>query len=111
MWLLDINVPAQVGPVLRELGVAYAFAANRGWGKLTNGALVRAAAEAGFLCILTKDVRFEDSARASLRLHKTVSIVHLALPQAPGRAYADSFRRAWAASPIKPVPGELVVWP
>jgi hypothetical protein len=67
MWLLDINIPAQVGPVLKSLNIPFKFAANQGWGRLTNGALVAAASAAGFDCVLTKDARFDESAKRALK--------------------------------------------
>lgn len=111
MWLLDINIPAQVGPVLRSLGVSFKFAVNQGWGRLTNGDLVEAAHAAGFSCILTKDARFDESAKKSLKKFPKFAIVRLALPQQPGRKYAESFQAAWQKSPIVPIPGQLVIWP
>ncbi len=111
MWLLDINVPAQVGPVLRSLNIPFKFAANQGWGRLTNGALVTAAQGAGFTCIITKDVRFDAVAERVLKKYPTLTIVRLALPQSPGKKYAEAFGAAWGKSPILPSPGKLLIWP
>ena len=111
MWLLDINIPAQVGTVLRSLNVPFKFAANQGWGRLTNGALVAAAHGTGFTCILTKDVRFDAAAEKALKQFPILSIVRLALPQSPGKKYAEAFRVAWEKSPIVPSPGKLLIWP
>lgn len=111
MWVLDINIPAQVGPVLKSLNIPFKFAANQGWGTLTNGELVEASHAAGFSCILTKDARFDESAREVLKKFTTIAIVRLSLPQAPGRNYANSFRLAWQKSPIVPAAGKLLIWP
>ena len=55
MWLLDVNMPKKVGSLLGEFGIEAHSADDRGWGGLTNGALVEAAIQAGFRCILTRD--------------------------------------------------------
>jgi hypothetical protein len=52
MWLLDVNMPKKAGSLLREFGIEAYSADDRGWGGLTNGALVEAAVQAGFQCIL-----------------------------------------------------------
>jgi len=39
MWLLDVNVPRQIAPVLREFGIEAETAESRGWNVLTNGKL------------------------------------------------------------------------
>jgi hypothetical protein len=43
MWLLDVNLPKKVGGLLGEFGIEAHCADDRGWGHLTNGALVGAA--------------------------------------------------------------------
>lgn len=48
MWLLDVNVPKKVGDLLGSFGIEAQHADHRGWGELTNGALVDAAIQAGF---------------------------------------------------------------
>jgi hypothetical protein len=42
MWLLDVNMPKQVRGLLGEFGIVAHAADDRGWGGLTNGALVEA---------------------------------------------------------------------
>jgi len=37
MWLLDVNMPKKIGPLLGELGIEAHSADDRGWGGLTNG--------------------------------------------------------------------------
>jgi len=48
MWLLDVNMPKRVAALLGEFEIESHTAGDRGWGGLTNGALVGAAVEAGF---------------------------------------------------------------
>jgi len=50
MWLLDVNVPRQIVPVLAEFGIEAETADSRGWNVLTNGKLLEAASRAGFRC-------------------------------------------------------------
>ena len=40
MWLLDVNLPKKVCGLLGEFGIEAHCADDRGWGHLTNGALV-----------------------------------------------------------------------
>ena len=47
MWLLDVNMPRQLKPLLAELGITAETANARGWGTLVNGDLLEAAATAG----------------------------------------------------------------
>jgi hypothetical protein len=42
MWLLDVNLPKKIRALLRELGIEAHCAGDRGWGGLSNGALVEA---------------------------------------------------------------------
>jgi hypothetical protein len=62
-WLADHNVSFVIVRELRRLGVGCATTAELGWASLRNGQLVAAAVNAGFGVILTRDVRFQDSAR------------------------------------------------
>ena len=55
MWLLDVNIPKKVALLVGEFGIKADSAGDRGWGGLTNGALVEAAVDAGFKCVLTRD--------------------------------------------------------
>lgn len=41
MWLLDVNMPKRVASLLGEFGIKADSADDRGWGGLTNGALVQ----------------------------------------------------------------------
>ncbi|MGA2328707.1 MAG: hypothetical protein ABSH05_20715 [Bryobacteraceae bacterium] len=41
MWLLDVNMPRRLNGFLGSYGIQAQTAEARGWGGLTNGALVR----------------------------------------------------------------------
>ena len=62
MWVLDMDMPKQVRALLGEFGIVEYAADNRGWGGLTNGALVEAACRAGFRVVPTRDRLFSESA-------------------------------------------------
>jgi hypothetical protein len=51
MWLLDANMDVH---------------GQRGWKSLSNGELLRAAVDAGFKCLLTRDQLFGESASQAL---------------------------------------------
>jgi len=51
MWLLDVNMPKKVSFLLGEFEIEAHAADDKGWGNLTDGALVEAAVDAGFQCI------------------------------------------------------------
>ncbi len=112
MWLLDHNLPRQLYEVFKEsIKIPVETANNRNWEALENGELVRAAVAGGFSCILTKDVRFRDSASKTLLFYPNFSIVLITLKQQRGPLYAKAFLSSWSAAPIQPVPGRLVIWP
>ncbi len=111
MWLLDANMDVHLLPVLREFGLQVEAATRRGWGALENGDLVVAAVDGGFTCLLTQDRLFAGSASSALKALPAFSVVVVHLPQAPWREYVRQFREAWAASPISPMPGQVVHWP
>ena len=67
MWLLDVNVPKQLAEVLRGYGVEVETADTRGWAGLVNGSLVEASVAAGFVCVLTRDRLFSESASRALK--------------------------------------------
>ena len=62
MWLLDANMDVHLASVLTGLGIECDTAGNRGWKALSNGDLVKAAVDAGFRCLLTRDRLFGESA-------------------------------------------------
>jgi predicted nuclease of predicted toxin-antitoxin system len=111
MWLLDVNVPKKIAHVLGEFGIDAQTAESRGWSDLTNGELIEAAAGAGFLCVLTRDRLFGESAARSLRRFPEICVVLIAIPQLRGEQFLEQFRLAWAKTPIRPVPGAFVRWP
>lgn len=111
MWLLDVNMPKKVVAVLAEFGIPAATAESRGWGGLTNGELVEAAAEAAFTCVLTRDKLFSESAAGMLRRFPQFCVVLVSLPQLRGTQFLEQFRLAWQRNPIRLEPGTLINWP
>lgn len=111
MWLLDANVPAKLALLLQQLGVEAATAQSRGWGGLSNGDLLDAAAAAGFSCVLTRDRLFGQSAGRSLKRFPIMSVVLLTLPQLRERQFLEAFRAAWQVAPALLVPGQVTSWP
>ncbi len=111
MWLLDVNLPKKIGGFLGELGIEACSADDRGWGGLTNGALVEAAQQAGFRCILTRDRLFSESAARALQRFPEFCVVLVTIPQLRGPEFLEQFRNAWVRSPIQPVSGQLLRWP
>jgi len=111
MWLLDHNLPRQVYEFLKSISLTVETTHFRGWGALSNGHLVKAAIDSGFVCILTKDVLFRESAAKTLKIYPQFSIVLITLPQQKGTLYAKAFQEFWAKNPIKPTAGQLVIWP
>ena len=94
-----------MGGLLGEFGIEAHCADDRGWGHLTNGALVGAAQQAGFNCILTRDRLFSESAARALKLYPEFAVVLVTLPQLRSAEFLEQFRRAWLRRPIQPVAG------
>jgi hypothetical protein len=69
--LFDQGTPVPIGPFLREHSVQ--TAAQRGWDKLKNGELLKAAEDAGFdvLVIPDKNIRYQQN----LKVHRIAIIV------------------------------------
>jgi predicted nuclease of predicted toxin-antitoxin system len=111
VWLLDHNLPRQLTPIFQSLGIPTETTAQRGWQKLSNGELVKTAAAAGVVCILTKDQDFSQSAAKALKKFQNISVILITLPQQRGPAYAHAFQEAWSKKPISPVAGKLTRWP
>jgi hypothetical protein len=111
MWLLDVNMPKKVGGLLGEFEIDAHSAEDRGWGGLTNGALVEAPVEAGFQCILTRDRLFSESAARTLKRFPAFCVVLVTIPQVRGAEFLDDFRSAWIQCPIQPIAGKLLRWP
>jgi hypothetical protein len=106
MWLLDVNMPRQLKPLLADLGIAAETANALGWGTLVNGDLLEAAAVAGYKCMLARDRLFGESASRYLKQYPSFAIVIVMLPQ-----FLASFKEAWENIPIVPVPGQVQTWP
>lgn len=111
MLLLDHNLPHQLREFLTSVGVQSETAAYRGWEQLRNGDLVSAASQAGFKAILTRDVKFSQSAATSLVKYPQMGIVVIRLPQRSSKLYLAAFQEAWRAAAISPQIGKVVFWP
>lgn len=111
MWLLDVNLPKKIRELLDEFGIQAHSADDRGWGSLTNGALVEASQQAGFQCILTRDRLFSESAARALKRFPEFCVVLVTIPQLRGPEFLEQFRIAWVRSPIQPIAGQLLRWP
>ena len=111
MWLLDVNMPRQLKPLLADLGIAAETASARGWGILVNGDLLEAAEVAGFSCLLTRDRLFGESASRHLKKYPSFAIVVVLLPQVRAPQFLATFKEAWENIPIVPVPGQVQIWP
>jgi hypothetical protein len=111
MWLLDHNLPRQVYEVLKSLSVHCETTDNRGWDHLENGDLVSVANQAGFDCILTRDVLFGLSAAKALKKYPQMAVVLIRLPQAKGSVYSVRFMDQWKQQKITPKAGSLIEWP
>jgi predicted nuclease of predicted toxin-antitoxin system len=111
MWLLDANMPVKLVRLLKDLGVEADTAVGRGWSGLSNGALVRSAAQAQFRALLTRDRLFGESAARILRRFPDFSIIQVNLPQLRAAQFLAAFEAAWQWSPIVPVPGQTIEWP
>ena len=65
-WLLDHNLPKQLAEFLRNNGIDCNWTSAEGWQTLANGALVKAASDAGYVCLLTNDRKFANAAGNAL---------------------------------------------
>lgn len=111
MWLLDVNVPRDLAGLLGEFGIEAQHASLRGWDSLRNGALVEAASSQGFVCVLTRDRLFGESAGRALRNFPEFSVVVITITQSRGPEFLRLFRSTWEKNPIRLIPGRLVNWP
>lgn len=111
IWLLDHNIPHPLRHVLKEFGIKTETAFHRGWNSLENGALVKAAVKAGFTVILSRDKRFQETAKASLKNYPHLSLVLVLIDQNDGKSYCQDFEAKWKKNLIQPIPGKLVLWP
>ena len=110
MWLLDANMDVHLASVLTGLGIHCDTAAKRGWKALSNGDLVRAAVDAGFRCLLTRDRLFGESASHALKSFPQFAVVVVNIPQRPWAEYREQFVARWTKLPIEPVAGRLIDW-
>src|SRR5438045_3243303 len=106
MWLLDVNMPKKVTQLLAEFGIEAHTADDKGWGALKNGALVEAAIQAGFRCILTRDKLFSQSAARALERFPEFCVVLVTIPQLRGSEFLRQFRSTWLRRPIEPIAGQ-----
>jgi hypothetical protein len=111
MWLLDANMDVHLVSVLKDFGIVSDTAGKRGWKSLSNGDLVTAAIHAGFLCLLTRDQLFGESASHALKFFPQFAVVVVDIPQQPWNRYRDRFAVLWTEGPITPVAGQLIHWP
>jgi hypothetical protein len=111
MWLLDANMDVHLVSVLTGIDVFCDTAAQRGWKSLSNGELVRAAVDAGFKCLLTRDQLFGESASQALKQFPEFAVVVVNLPQRPWPQYREEFLAQWRERPIEPIAGKLIQWP
>jgi hypothetical protein len=111
MWLLDANMDVHLVSILTGFQISCETAAKRGWNSLSNGELVRAAVDAGFKCLLTRDQLFGESASQALRLFPEFAVVVLNMPQQPWPQYREEFLAQWEKRPIEPMAGKLIQWP
>jgi hypothetical protein len=111
MWLLDANMDVHLASFLAGLEIACDTAANRGWKALSNGDLVKAAVDAGFRCLLTRDRLFGESASRALKLFPQFAVVVVNIPQLRWLEYRKQFLARWTECPIEPVAGRLIDWP
>ncbi len=111
MWLLDVNMPLGLVPVLRDLGIEAHSARSRGWDMLSNGDLIGVASADGFEAILTRDRLFAEAATQVLRRNSRFSVVVVTLPQLRGAQFLEAFRKAWGKKRIEVVHGSAIYWP
>ena len=107
MWLLDANMDVHLVAVLTDFKISCDTAGKRGWKALSNGELVRAAVDAGFCCLLTRDRLFGESASRALKLFPQFAVVVVNVPQRPWLQYRERFVALWTERPIRPVAGQL----
>ena len=111
MWLLDEGLPVPLYKCLQSFGVQVETVEFRKWKGLRNGNLVAVSAEAGFVCILTKDRLFAQDAKKSLVAYPKVAVVLILLPQLPREKYVKNFEAEWNKAKIVPVAGQVTEWP
>jgi hypothetical protein len=111
MWLLDANMDVHLVSVLTDFQISSDTAGQRGWKSLSNGELVRAAFDAGFKCLLTRDQLFGESASQALKHFPEFAVVVVNVAQRPWPQYREEFLARFRERPIEPVAGKLIQWP
>jgi hypothetical protein len=108
MWLLDANMDVHLVSVLSDFGISCDTAARRGWKALSNGELVTAAVTAGFVCLLTRDRLFGESASRALKSYPQFAVVVIDIPRQPWHEYRAGFVAQWLKRSIEPWTGSLL---
>ena len=111
MWLLDANMDVHLVSVLTDFQISSDTAGQRGWKSLSNGELVRAAFDAGFKCLLTRDQLFGESASQALKQFPEFTVVVVNVAQRPWPQYREDFLARVRERPIEPIAGKLIQWP
>ena len=111
MWLLDANMDVHLVSVLTDFQISCDTAGRRGWKSLSNGELVRAAVDAGFKCLLTRDQLFGESASLALKHFPEFAVVVVNVAQRPWPQYREEFLVRFRERPIEPIAGKLIQWP
>lgn len=111
MLLLDHNLPAQLKAIFTSHGFTCATTYEHGWQELENGDLVAKASNAGFTCIVTKDVRFGLAAARALKTHPNMAVILIRLPQGKSADYTARVEARMQSNPLVPTPGKIIEWP
>ncbi len=110
-WLLDHNLPKHLAEFLRNNGIDCNWTSAEGWQTLANGALVKAASDAGYVCLLTNDRKFANAAGNALAKNPNFSVIEITIPQAPKAEFLNAIAIAWVQAPIEPQSSKVVKWP
>lgn len=94
MWLLDANMDVHLVSVLNEFNSSCDTAGKRGWKSLSNGDLVKAAVDAGFSCLLTRDQLFGQFRIPRLKALSTFLCCGGERPTTPVDAISRTIHRA-----------------
>ena len=96
---------------LRAIGIDCNWTSAEGWQTLANGALVKAASDAGYVCLLTNDRKFANAEGNALAKNPNFSVVEITILQAPKAGFLNAIATAWADTAIQPLPSKVVKWP
>ena len=111
MWLIDHNLPHTFYRVLKEKNISCQTTSFAKLGHLENGVLTRAAIDAGFTAIITRDKSFPTAAQDVLAKHPTIAVVIIRYNQSPRETLQFRFEEALAKyGMIKPAVGTSY-WP